>query len=454
MKMIVRAAASLAPLMFAGLAQATNGYLTDALGIKNEGLAGAGSADPEEAMIMATNPAGLAYVGGRTEAGLNLFSPIRTYSTSASLANGNGGAFTIGPNAISSGNKIFPLPYLASEWTLDPQNTIGAALYARGGMDTTWKGGSATFAPGPGAPVTTFPGTYGDGTAGVDLMQAFFNFSLAHANIDHTFSVGASAVLAAQRFSARGLANFAPYTETFAASGGTQMPTSLSNNGSATAFGGGAALGVEWHPDPHFSAALAYTSRIYMSKLTKYADLFAGGGSFDIPANATLGLTFKPVQRVALSLDGQEILYKDVAAVGDPIASLFGCPTVGAGGTNIQNCLGGNHGAGFGWRDMTIYKLGMRWQATDDWTGRIGVSHGTQPIPGSEMTFNILAPGVVENHVALGLTRRHGENGEFNLSLTYAANKTISGPNTFDPTQTIRLGMHQLDLGFGYAWLR
>ena len=443
----------MAPLVFAGAAQATNGYFTAGAGTQSEGLAGAGSADPHEVMIIATNPAGLAYVGARTEAGIGLFSPDRSYSTSPSLANGQGGAFTIGPNDITSGDKLFPMPYVAAGWQLDAQDYFGAAFYARGGMNTVWHGGTATFAPGPGAPVTTFPGTYGAGTAGVDLMQAFINLSVAHATIDRQVSVGASAIIAAQRFVVRGLANFAPYTQTFAASGGTVMPTALSNAGANMSYGAGASLGVEWHPNPQFGAALAYTSQIYMSKFKKYSDLFAGDGGFNIPANATAGVTFKPVPPVALSFDVQRIMYSKVSSIANPISNLFACPTAGAGGTDLTSCLGGQHGPGFGWRDMTVYKLGLAWQVNSDWTGRVGVSHGTQPIPSSQMTFNILAPGVIENHFAFGFTHRNGDHGELNFAFTYAPEKTVSGPNTFDPTQTITLKMHQYILEVGYAWM-
>jgi long-chain fatty acid transport protein len=446
--------AIIASMLVVGVAQATNGYLTAGTGINSDGMAGAGSADPTEVMIMATNPAALALIGQRVELGLALFSPDRSYSTSTSLANGNGGAFTIGPNDLNSGDKLFPIPYVAANWNLDPQNSLGLAFYGRGGMNTTWEGGTATFAPRPGAPPMTFPGTYGDGTAGVNLLQAFLNLSYAHSWADRQFSLGVSAIFAMQRFDARGVGTFAPYTMTFAASGGTAMPTSLTNNGADMSYGGGAAIGAEWRPTEMFSAAVSYTSKMYMSKFSKYSDLFAERGGFDIPATATIGLTVKPSEPVAVSFDVQRIWYADVASVGNPISNLFGCPTAGAGGTDLESCLGGNHGAGFGWRNMTVYKLGMRWQLNQDWTGRIGASHGTQPIPGSEVVFNILAPGVVENHFAVGFSRRNGDRGEFSAAFTYCPNKSIQGQNTFDPTQTITLQMHQYELELGYAWIR
>lgn len=447
--------AALPLLLFAvTLAHATNGYFTDGVGAKNKGLAGAGSADPEELMIIATNPAGLAFVDERFEAGLELFSPDRSYSTSPSLAQGHGGAFTIGPNELTSDHKLFPLPYIAFDWQPDALDSIAVAFYGRGGMNTTWRGGTATFDPtGRGNPPVTFAGTYGGGTAGVDLMQGFVNLTGAHSTADHRFSFGASLIFAAQRFEARGLGNFAPYTITFAQSGGTIMPTDLTNNGHEMSYGGGASVGVEWRPDPRFSAALAYTTKMFMSKFSRYSDLFAAGGGFDIPPSATLGLTFKPEQATAVDFDVQRIWFSQVASVGNPIGNLFACPTAGAGGTDLESCLGGSHGPGFGWGDMTVYKLGLRADLTSEWTGRIGVSHGKQPIPSSQVTFNILAPGVIENHLAIGATRS-GDEGEFNVAFTYAFNKTVTGPNTFDPTQTISFKMHQFDLEFAYDWKR
>lgn len=453
MKLDIRVTGLVASLLFAGGAQATNGYFTDGVGAKNMGMAGAGSADPREAMILATNPAGIAFVGDDLELGLELFSPDRSYSSSPSLANGNGGAFTIGPNDLTSGNRLFPIPYFALKRQLDAQDSLGFAFYGRGGMNTKWSGGTATFAPGgPGTTPMTLPGTFGSGTAGVDLMQAFATLGLAHVTMDRQLSLGIALTFAAQRFEARGLGAFAGYTETFAASGGRIMPTALSDNGHEMSYGGGASIGVEWRPLPKWAVAAAYTSKMYMSRLTAYSDLFADHGSFDIPASATVGLTFKPMPTLALSFDTQRIWYSQVAAVGDPVQNLFNCPTAGARGTDLQSCLGGSHGPGFGWRDMTVYyKIGIDWQINPTWTGRLGISHGTQPIRSSQMTFNILAPGVIQDHIAAGFTR-HGAHGDFTLALTYAPNKTVTGPNVFDPTQTIALRMHQFDAEFGYAW--
>ena len=91
----------------------------------------------------------------------------------------------------------------------------------RGGIGTSIPGGSATFDPDAGGPlgVSTFPGTYGDGTASLELSQALVDLTWAKKFGDKV-SFGISAVLAAQSLEVKGLGGFARYTETFAASAG------------------------------------------------------------------------------------------------------------------------------------------------------------------------------------------------------------------------------------------
>jgi long-chain fatty acid transport protein len=438
-----------------GSASATNGYYTTGTGTKSKAQAGAGTANPQELMSLATNPANLAFVPQSFDAGLSLFSPMRDYETSASLANGNGGAFTIGPNSIDSENEFFPIPFVGMNWALSEADFLAAAFYARGGMNTKWEGGTATFDPdGPGpAPVMTFDGTYGGGTAGVDLMQAFLNLSYAHKFGDR-FSLGGAAIFAMQRFEARGTSMFAGYTETFARSGGTQMPKNLSGNGHDMSYGYGASIGFQWNPVDMFSLAAAYTTKMSMSEFGDYSDLFADEGGFDMPATATIGIAIKPTDVLALMFDVQEIWYSDVGSVGNRIQNLFDCPTAGFGGTDFESCLGGSRGGGFGWEDMTVYKLGASYQLNDDWTLRGGYSFTDQPIAKDQMTFNILAPAVMEDHFSVGFTRKQASGNELNLSFMYAPEQTVKGPNNFDPTQTVEFSMHQFELEVSYSWRR
>lgn len=458
-RVLLAVAAALA-LAGAGDANATNGYFTHGVGTKSKGLAGAGTADPQEVIGLATNPATLIGVPERLEVGLAVFSPRRHYETSQSQLNGQMGTFTIGPNDIDSDKEFFPIPYIAKNWIVGDQDVFGVAFFGRGGMNTHWKGGTATFDPdGPGpAPISSFPGTYGAGTAGVDLMQAFLNIGYAHANASGTLSYGVSLTLAAQRFEAIGVGSFAGYTRTFASSfdsGSFQfnaMPENLSNNGYDMSYGVGASFGIKWTPTPRFDIALAYTTETSMSKFDKYADLFAEAGGFDIPAAATLGLALRASDRVTLYLDGQHIWYSDVASVGNPIQNLFSCPTAGQGGADLETCLGGNRGGGFGWNDVTVVKFGVAWAVSDAWTLRAGFGHTEQPIDEDQMSFNILAPAVINDHISFGFSRRTPGNNELSVSVMYAFDNSQKGPNNFDPTQTVEFSMDQWELEFAYAW--
>jgi long-chain fatty acid transport protein len=465
-KVLLSVAAILA-LAAAGNANATNGYLTHGVGTQSKGIAGSGVADPQEVAIVASNPAGIAFVGERLELGLAAFSPMRDYETSDSLLNGGMGAFTIGPNSISSENELFFIPYVAKSWKRDEQNTIALSFYARGGMNTEWRGGTATFDPdGPGpAPVMTFDGTYGGSlfgedhtTAGVDLMQGFLNTAYAWNNAERTVSVGAAAIIGIQRFRAVGVSAFAPYTKTYAASGGTVLPPDLSNNGYDWSYGIGGSLGFQWNPTGKFSVALGYTSEIMMTEFDKYKDLFAEKGGFDVPAHLDFGVAFRPNAGLTFTAGLQQIYYEGIPSVSNPIQSIYSCPTAGQGGTDLESCLGGKHGAGFGWQDMTVYSLGAAWKYGEDWTFRIGGSTTDQPIPGgtdpmqSQMTFNILAPGVMEEHYTIGFTKTLDGGREFSMSFMYAPSVTLTGLQNFDPTQTVTFEMDQWDLEFSYAW--
>lgn len=445
-----------------GSASATNGYYTHGLGTKMKAQAGAGSANPDELLVLATNPAGMAYVDDSLDAGLGFFSPMRDYRTTPSQAPGACFApgqclLTIGPNNESSKNELFFVPYVGAKWSLSDADHIALAFYGRGGMNTKWEGGTVTYDPffgGPGSegPVT-LPGTFGDGTAGVDLMQGFLNLSYARRFTDQ-FSLGVSAIFAMQRFEARGVGNFAPFTKTFMKSmmetGMPAMPRNLSDNGHDMSYGYGGTIGFQWTPVEMFSLAAAYTTKMSMSDFSDYSDLFAEGGGFDMPSTWTIGVAFRPMDNLALMFDYQEVKYSDVPAVSNGIEGL----TEGTCQVNVEYCLGGNKGAGFGWDDMTVYKFGAAWDLSDDWTLRFGYSTTDQPIQKDQMTFNILAPGVMEDHWTVGFTKAQPSGNEWNVSFMYAPEEKIRGPQNFDPTQTVELKMKQFELEIGYSWKR
>ena len=453
-------------LCMASSAFATNGYFTHGNGTKNKAMAGSGIAMPEDSIDVTNNPAVAPFVGKQLIIGAAVFSPIRKYETGDSMFNGNFNAFTIGPNSLKSKSNYFVIPHIAMSWQLDNGNALAVSFYGRGGMNTDWQGGTATFDPdGPGpAQVGTFPGTYGDalfggeGDAGVNLSQAFLDLTWAKQFSDH-ISLGVSAILAGQMFEAEGVRTFAQYTKTFAESANPMMPdmpTNLSNNGKSWSYGYGLKVGIHAPLTDRVAVGAMYQTKIKMSDLDEYSDLFAGGGNFDIPANLKLGLTAKVSERLTMNFDLEQTWFSDVPAVGNPIQNIFKCPTAGQGGTDTSYCLGGSRGAGFGWEDMTVYKIGMAWKSGEDWTWRFGYSYGDQPIPSDQMSFNILAPATIKQHFTGGFTLERTPGRQFNVALMYAPNSKVGGPQNFDgpaiAAQTVTLEMYQWELEASYSW--
>ncbi|GMT47219.1 MAG: hypothetical protein IEMM0007_0785 [bacterium] len=394
-------------------AYATNGYFAHGYSIKNKALAGAGVALPTDALTATTNPAGMVFVGDRVDAGLTLFMPSRKYTVKGNPSGPP--AFGLTPGTVKSGSGMFVIPSVGVNYMLNENSSAGVSIYGNGGMNTDYD-------------TNTF---YGSSPTGIDLMQLFVTPTYS-VKLTPKHAVGISVILAYQRFKASGLQAFSDFSAD---------SSKLTNNGYDNSYGYGARIGYLGEVLPDLYLGASYQTKILMSKLDKYAGLFAGQGDFDIPSNWTVGLGYKVNPAVTLLLDVQRINYSDVKSVSNPFIP------------NIQTSrLGNNNGAGFGWEDMTVYKFGLQWQSSRDWTWRAGYSIGDQPIPGSEVLFNILAPGVIKQHATLGFTRAFDNNRELSASLMRAFSNSVSGPNPLDPGQEIELEMNQWELSVGYSW--
>jgi long-chain fatty acid transport protein len=441
-------ATTLVAATFPATVLATNGYFAHGISIAEKGLAGAGAAYSHDTLAAANNPAGMVWQGARYDIGATLFSPMREYSAKGGPTNQCQGAnctFSIGDGdqSIDSENEEFLIPSFGYNWLLDNGNTIGISVFGNGGMNTEYKGGEASFfipPPGPGA-FLTFDGTYGDGTAGVDLAQLFISTTYS-AKLSETSSWGISGLIAYQRFEAKGLGSFAPFSTD---------PDNLTNNDHDTSTGVGIRIGYQAEISPGFRFGAAYQPKIDMSEFDDYSGLFAEDGDFDIPSNFTIGLSVEVGNNGLFVADVQRINYEDVDAVSNPIEPLVdgSCSADPFNGGTGSGCLGGSDGAGFGWEDIVIFKLGYQWQ-DGDMTWRVGYSDSEQPIPSSEVTFNILAPGVMTKHLTFGFTKQFDHNSALDFAFMYAPTEEVDGTSTFDPAQEIELEMEQYELALSY----
>ena len=452
---------------FSSAAMATNGYFTHGVGTESKGMGGTGvgSSSNMGAISAATNPALAVFADEKWQVGLSAFSPMRSHTTSQSFANGQGGAFTLSQGSHDSKNELFPNPYVGKNWKLSDDKAITMVFYGRGGMNTEWDSGQTvmTDPTGQGGKPATLPGLYGGGAfgpgfgvAGVDLMQAFLSVNYA-SKVNDNFAWGIGPVVAVQSFEATGLGMFSGYSETFAQAflgNGMGAPVPhLTNNGHEMSVGYGASAGI-WAGNDKLSFGLAYQTKMSMGEFDDYADLYAQRGGFDIPSTLKAGISYRASDAVTVNLDIEHIGYSDIDSIANPIMNLLtGCFTANPMvAPATHGCLGGPSGAGFGWDDMTIYKTGFEWATNDTNTWRAGYSYGKQPIPNTEVLFNILAPGVIEHHFTVGWTGERAGGNVMSMSLMYAPSKTVTGTNTFDPTQTIEIEMSQLEFEFAYRF--
>jgi len=406
---------------------ATNGYFAHGYSVKNKALGGAGTALPLDSLAASNNPAGMVFVGQRADFALSFFNPNREYTVTGA-APSTSGSLALG--TVESDSEWFIIPSLGANWMLNENNSLGLSIYGNGGMNTDYD--TATYAGG-------------SSPTGVDLSQLFVVPSYAvKVHSGHSFGIGI--IGAYQSFEVQGLEGFA---------GVSQDPDNLTNNGHDNSFGYGARIGYLGEVLPGLFFGASYQTKVYMNEFDDYAGLFAEDGDFDIPANWSAGLAYKPVPELTFVFDVQQIFYSDVDSIANDFSGFNTCyGTVMTTGSakNSEQCLGGDEGIGFGWDDMTVYKFGVEWQSSPDWTWRAGYSYGEQPIPDSEVLFNIIAPGVIEEHVTAGFSKAIGNSQELNFALMYAFENEVSGPNPQDTSQTIELQMDQWEITVGYAW--
>lgn len=465
-------AAAVAAAIAAPAAHATNGYFKIGYGTKNRGMAGAGMAYSQDSLAPATNPSGLSFVGNRMDFGAELFNPRRDARLDASTI---GGADT---GKVDSGATLFAIPHAGFAFNMGNM-TAGLSITANGGMNTRYNSNLYSDGFGPaigcstslcGAPsgfvgmIEGMGGTVPDAVLmglgqnpnnapalGVNLSQLIIAPTIStKLNQDH--SVGASLLLGYQRFRSYGLGLF---------QGLSSSQADVTNNGDDDAWGAGVRVGWTGNITSNITLGASASSKIYMQEFDRYKGLFAEQGDFDIPANFGVGIAVKVSPKTTVAFDVQRILYGDVAAIANqgPTADQFYgalLEVLQTGAYSGAGQLGTDSGWGFGWKDITVYKLGVNYAYNNQWTFRGGLNYGESPIDPNQNLFNILAPGVVEKHVTLGLTYAPTAYNEISVTYMHALREdqsyTYQGTGAFAGFDFgTEIGMDQNALELSYA---
>jgi long-chain fatty acid transport protein len=427
----LRATVVAAVLASGSAAWATDGYFPHGFGMKSKGMGGASVAVADNAFAGINNPAASVWAGNRADLGVDIFMPKRSAARSAP---GFGGMLE---GDVKSDGSAFAIPEFAYNTKIDDRRSWGVSVYGNGGMNTEFQGGNVMcMNPNNGQP---YQGNLlcGQGKLGVDLMQLIIAPTFAY-KLDAQHSVGVSPLLVVQQFRATGLDAFAGFS---------MAPDKVSNTGTDRGTGVGVRLGYLGQLSDTLKFGATYSPKIKMSEFDEYAGLFAGAGSFDIPENYALGVNVQVTPGVSVAADYSRINYSGVLSIGNPMSNLM-----------AGNPMGSPNGPGFGWSDVSVIKLGVQWQATPTMVLRAGYNQSTNPVKPENVTFNILAPGVIKQHYTVGGTYALGKDAELTWAFMYAPKNTVTGPSMYNGmmpgasgiTETVR--MSQQSLGLQYSW--
>jgi len=414
-------------------AQATNGYAAHGFGIIQKAMGGTAVAGSDNAMNMATNPAAMSFGSNNWTAGLDVFVPDRGASHDGDpTVDGDGESFD------GNGDTNFPIPEIAYQRHLNEKFAVGVAVYGNGGMNATYEDERPIF---------------GSSETGIDFSQLFVAPSVSM-KLNENHSIGASLNLVYQRIKINGVDGFAAFSSD---------STSLSNNGYDSSTGAGISLGWQGKMSDRVTLGLAYRSKTKMDEFDKYKGLLAEQGSFDIPSMITAGISFKATPKTTFALDVARINYTDVASISNSnnTAQLQGQLMQGVAPADLQGPkLGDDDGAGFGWKDQTVVKIGVKHQLNSKLALLAGYNHGKSPIPSSETAFNVLAPATVEDHLTLGMEYKLSKSSNIAFQYMHAFENEIKGdatsPGSYIQTSTggaapADINMSQDSFGIAYT---
>lgn len=427
---------ALAAVGFAGSAFATNGYFAHGVGVKSQSMGGTGIAYAEDGFGIGANPATLSMAKQGYAVGLTVFSPDRSVNSS-----GGTGPGALATAASHDGNRIdnFFIPEFAYVNHANNGLSYGVAVYGNGGMNVDYN--------------KQIYDMFGTDKTFMNMEQLFIAPTISK-KINDQHTVAASLNLVYQTFEAGGLDMFTQYTRgsTFLAVPGPGNPFGYSgggvdpgNHGKDSSTGIGVKLGWAGKFSDTVTAGAFYQPETKMKKFDKYKDLFAEDGGFNIPATYGAGIAVKASPKTLVAFDIVYIAYGDINSIANSNNHIA---------PNTQ--LGASDGKGFGWDDMTVFKLGVQHQMDEKTTLRAGWNYAKQPIASDQLDFNLLAPAVVENHLTFGVTRKLDSGAELSVSAMHAFNNKVNGTNACSPTGSgtchiSALEMSQNSIGVQYA---
>ena len=210
-----------------------------------------------------------------------------------------------------------------------------------------------------------------------------------------------SAVLAYQRYASLGLG--------MSQFGNDVQPASAwaANN---TSYGAGARVDLGGPVSDNLRWGAAYQTRVGMDPFAGYHGVFSDQGDFDIPASASIGMSYALTPMFGVDVGVQRVMYSSIT----PFTS-SSLPR------SFLALLGDSASPVFAWRDLTVYSVG--WTVHNADVGNLEFRYTTrqQPMPTSSLLEHALESDVSNDMVSVGWSRAVGDNSHMSFAASYAS---------------------------------
>ena len=422
-------------LFFTHASFATNGYQLIGIGSYQKGLAGAVTATPGSAMTAITNPAGMARIGKRADFSLEMFMPDRHVDFSS-----------MGGDYSDSEATQYGVPALGWSAPVDDGSDVffGGGIYGTSGLGTdyplTQLAGAGAFGPDP---------VYFEGYSSLQFWQMAPTLAW---NVDNKLSLGASLNIDYQSVSLRQ----AFIADTTANGIADTKLVNMDLSRTAQAFGFGFTLGALYDINDQVTVGASYKSKQQFSDMkyqlsngdimgattmipingcpvaTGIATCPAGTYSLelDFPELISLGIAYKPIKQLTLSLDIKMIKWSDtlnVMKISGPNGMTLNMPA--------------------GWDDQTIVAVGVNYAVTEKFNLRAGFNQSDAPIKNADTDNNYILPAVTTTHFAFGGDYHLSKYWELGFHASKANEETLTSPGT---GAKIGLGITTVGINIGY----
>lgn len=396
--------------------------------VKSLGMAAAVTANPQDTLSAAYNPAGLVEVGTRLDTGINWAHFHGRTRISGNLTPpllGINGTF----KAYKTADFYSPEFGISKNFGCDCQYSAGFILYNRNQAKTTYR--------------KNFP-LLGTSHLGLEYVHEQMGPVFAW-KVNDILNVGLSVNINVQRAKVRGIENFDnPFL--------SKNPGHVTNRGYSYSVGYGVTAGAQWLVTPCLRMGVAYTPECKMRRFHKYSGFLAQGGKFNLPQIFIAGISWRYLPCASISFDVEYDNWRKIKALSNRLTRADG--TIGK--------LGAGDGPGFGWHSRIFYRLGTDWNLMDHLcvplTVRAGYRYAPTQIRRSQTVVNALTmEPLVEHFLTFGGTYAVNECLEVSSFFGYGFNKKLSGQGSIPPNfrsgeATLFQRLYVLGVGCGWNW--